>query len=76
MITIENLTDRQRMIMDLLWQCDTVEQVQTLIKALPTQADQRDALSLVQIATMEGLEEEGLLDQYEDAAKAAIDNCR
>jgi hypothetical protein len=76
MITIENLTDRQRMIMDLLWQCNTVEQVQTLIKALPTKADQRDALSLVQIATMEGLEEEGGLDEYKDAAKAAIDHCR
>jgi len=76
MITIEGLTTRQKNIMELMWQCQTMEQLQTLIKALPTQADQQDAVSLVQIATMEGLEEEGRLDEYKDAAKAAIDHCR
>jgi len=76
MITIEGLTPRQKTIMDLLWQCSTTESLETLIRALPTRADQQDALSLVQIATLEGLEEEGLLDDYKSQALAAIDLAR
>jgi thioredoxin-like negative regulator of GroEL len=69
MITISGLTTRQKTLMELMWQCQTMEQLQTLIKALPTRADQRDAVSLVQIATLEGLEEEGVLDQFEQQAR-------
>ena len=76
MITISGLTDRQRTIMDLLWTCNDLEQVNTFIKALPTVADQYDALSLVDIATQESLEEEGVIDQFEEQAREAIDRCR
>jgi hypothetical protein len=76
MITISGLTTRQKTLMELMWQCQTMEQLQTLIKALPTRADQRDAVSLVQIATLEGLEEEGELDRWEGAACEAIDRAR
>lgn len=70
MITIEGLTARQKSIMELLWSCRDIEQVQTLIRSLPSVADQYDALSLVQIATWESIEEElGL----EDCAEAAAD---
>jgi hypothetical protein len=76
MITISGLTTRQKTIMDLLWTCKDLAQVQTFIKALPTVADQYDALSLVDIATQESLEEEGVIDQFKEKACEAIDRCR
>jgi hypothetical protein len=76
MITISGLTVRQKTIMDLLWTCRDLDQVNTFIKALPTVADQYDALSLVNIATLESLEEEGGIDRWEEQAHAAIDRCR
>jgi hypothetical protein len=76
MITISGLTTRQKTIMDLLWTCKDLAQVQTFIKALPTVADQYDALSLVAIATQESLEEEGVIDQFKEQAREAIDRCR
>jgi hypothetical protein len=76
MITISGLTERQKTIMDLLWTCKDLAQVQTFIKALPTVADRYDALSLVNIATQESLEEDGVLDQFEEQAREAIDRCR
>jgi hypothetical protein len=76
MITITGLTDRQRTIMDLLWGCSTLEQVKTLIAAMPTGKDQQDARSLVLIATQESLEEEGVLEQFEEQAREAISRCR
>jgi hypothetical protein len=72
MITIEGLTQRQRNIMDLLWSCNTEADVQTLIQALPTPADQYDAQSLVKIATWDSLELELGLTAYEDLAHRAI----
>jgi hypothetical protein len=73
MITIEGLTQRQKTIMDLLWGCDSLEQVQTLISALPSSRDQRDAGSLVLIATLESMEQEGQLEEHLAAAKEIID---
>jgi hypothetical protein len=72
MIQIENLTHRQKQIMDLLWTCRDIEQVQTLIRALPAHSDQRDAWSLVQIAMWESLEQQGGMEEYETAAKDCI----
>lgn len=72
MITIENLTQRQRQIMDLLWTCKDIEQVKTLISALPERSDQLDALSLVDIATQQSLEQQGALKDYEQQAKDLI----
>ena len=73
MITIEGLNDRQKGIMDLLWNCNDLEQIQTLIAALPSKQDQYDARSLVMIATVESIEQElGYSKECTDAAKAAI----
>ena len=72
MISIEGLNDRQRNIMDMLWNCENIEQIQTLIRALPTKQDQYDARSLVLIATWESLETElGFSKEVRDAAAAA-----
>lgn len=76
MITIAGLTDRQRQIMDLLWSCESLEQVNTLIDALPTKNDQNDARGLVVIATQESFEQELGLEAYREASQAVIDRCR
>ena len=76
MITIEGLTPRQKNIMDLLWSCNTEADVQTLIQALPTAADQYDAISLVKIATWDSLALELGLYDYEDDALIAIAHAR
>lgn len=75
MIQIENLTPRQRQLMDLLWACRDTEQVDTLIAALPTLQDQYDAAALVRIAVWESIESESGLDRYEADAKTVIDRC-
>ncbi len=75
MITIQGLTERQRGIMDLLWGCENLEQIQELIAALPTRQDQLDARSLVWVATVESLEQElGIAKECKDAAASAIRN--
>jgi hypothetical protein len=71
-ISIHGLTERQRQIMDLLWTCQDTEQVNTLIRALPTKQDQCDAASLVDIAVWESIEQEVGLDKYEADAKNII----
>ena len=77
MISIEGLNERQRGIMDLLWNCQDIEQIQLFIKSLPTQSDQYDALSLVTIATHESIEQElGFSKECKDAAAAAIARAR
>lgn len=76
MIQIEGLTERQKSIMDLLWNCNDMEQVTTLIQALPTHQDQCDAHTLVMIATWESIEQELGLEPYENSACAIIAQCR
>ena len=58
--------------MELLWSCQDRDQVLTLIKSLPTIKDQRDACSLVDIATWETLELEGALEDYAQTARDLI----
>ena len=76
MISIAGLTPRQKTLMDLLWNCETMEQVELMVKALPTHKDRVDAAGLIQIATWESLEEEEGLDAYADLACIAISNAR
>lgn len=76
MITIAGLTTRQKNIMDLLWTCGSMEDVNTLIEALPTEQDQNDARGLVLIATWESIEEELGLEQYSDQARDIICRCQ
>lgn len=75
MITIAGLTERQKGIMDLLWNCQDLEQITLFIKSLPTEQDRIDARSLVWIATVESLEQElGIAKETKDAAARAISN--
>lgn len=74
MITLNGLTERQKQLVDLMWQCRDIEQVQTLIRALPTAKDQQDCRALMTVLVQETLEQEQGLGQYADAAMAAIRN--
>lgn len=47
-ITLEGLTQQQYQIADLLWNCDSQEQVQALIQSMPAQYKQ-DAVSIHQL---------------------------
>ena len=76
MITITGLTERQKNLMDLLWNCQDLEQVTALIQALPTRQDQVDAAGLIKIATWESIEQELGLEDYKDAALTAIARAR
>ena len=76
MITISGLTARQKQIMELMWSCNTQQQVNTLIAALPDARDRMDAKSLVEIALQATLEAEGELDAHKTAAQAAISRAR
>lgn len=72
MITITGLTSRQKSIMDMLWNMDSMDKVTAFIKALPTRKDQADAASLIEIAVAETIEQESGLDAYKDLAHCTI----
>ena len=62
--------------MDIMWTMTEMEQVQRFIKTLP-QRDQKDCLSLLDIAVQETQEHElNQLADYEQAAVAAIARAR
>jgi hypothetical protein len=71
MITINNLTVKQKLLLDVMWELDSLERVQAFIKTLPA-ADAQDAQALLQIAVWETIEQEDGLDAYRDIAAAAI----
>ena len=75
MITINGLTERHKQLIDLMWNCRDLDAVNTLISALPTKQDKLDCRSLCTILIQETLEQELGLEQYEDAATAAIARC-
>jgi hypothetical protein len=76
MITITGLTQKQKAIMDILWACTSIEQAELFIRSMPTHKDRADAHTLMNIAVLETLEQEGALDAYEQAARRAIDCAR
>ena len=76
MITIDNLTPRQRQLVDLMWTCPDLAAVNTLIAALPTEQDRIDCRGLCMILVQETLEQEEGLDHYEDLALDCISRAR
>ncbi len=71
--TLTNLTQRQKLLADLIWACETKEQALTLIQRLQGQ-DRIDARCIMQCMIYEVLEER--IEDYKDAACAAISNAR
>ena len=71
MITIDNLTVKQKALLTVMWEIDSMDKVHKFIGTLPAQ-DARDAHSLLQLLIWETLEHEGELDAYKDHADHAI----
>jgi hypothetical protein len=71
MITIDNLTPKQKAMMTVMWDMDSMDKVQSFIRTL-SPADARDAHCLLQIAIWESIEAEDGLDAYKDTASIAI----
>jgi hypothetical protein len=71
MITIQGLTPKQKALLTVMWDIDSVSKVKEFIGTLPA-ADARDAHSLLQMAIWESLEQEGELDAYMDQARSVI----
>ena len=71
-ITLYGLTARQKSVMELLWNCNTLDQAKSLIAALPTERDRVDAHTMLTMVAWDNLENMEGLDQYADAASAAI----
>jgi hypothetical protein len=72
-INIEGLNDRQMQICDLLWGCNTSEDVEALISSLPTLQDKLDARSLVNLMLYEELEKPKYDVLWDDARVFATD---
>jgi hypothetical protein len=71
MITISGLTTKQKALLTVMWDIDSVERVHEFIGTLPA-ADARDAHSLLKMAIWESLEQQGELDAYSDQARSVI----
>ena len=72
MISIPNLTQKQKMLLDVMWNIENIQQVNDFINSLP-QRDKMDARCLLQIAIDESIEHEGGLKEWEEEARKAID---
>ena len=71
MITISGLTVKQKALLTVMWDIDSVDKVKEFIGTLPA-ADARDAHSLLQMAIWESIEQEDGLDAYKDQARSVI----
>ena len=75
MITITDLTPKQKALLTVMWEIDSMDKVQQFISTLPTR-DAQDADSLLQIAIWESLEQEGAIDDYRQDSVDVISRIR
>lgn len=75
-ITLAGLNRQQQQLADLIWACDSKDQVNTLIKSLPNKALKAQAESIVELMMMATLEQlyDGIKDMAE--ANAVLDKIR
>ena len=71
MITIQGLTHKQKVFMDVMWSMESMPAVNAFIKSLPTR-DQQDCQSLVAIAVQDTLEQDNTMELYEQDAVDVI----
>jgi len=74
-IKLSGLTARQKQVIDLLWNCPTIEAAQALVAALPTHRDRCDARAMLTMVAHDSIEQEEGLDQYAQAAADCISRC-
>jgi hypothetical protein len=70
MITLDGLTHKQKMLAQLIWDCETQDQLETLIRCLPTKEDRFMASTLSRVMIYEALEQN--IDRWESATKAIL----
>jgi hypothetical protein len=75
-ITIEGLNARQRVLADMIWACDTREQISTFIRSLPTVDLQDEAKTIVDMMIMATIEQAydglGSLDEAQQLINKVI----
>jgi hypothetical protein len=74
MIQLEGLTHKQKMLAQLIWDCETQDQLETLIRCLPTMEDRHMASTLSRVMIYEALEPG--IDRYQEVALEVIDQAR
>ena len=74
MITLEGLTPKQKQLAQLIWDCDSQDQLTMLIRCLPTKEDRCMASTLSRVMIYEALEQN--IDHYESVAQEVIDHVR
>jgi hypothetical protein len=74
MITLEGLTPKQKQLAQLIWDCDSQDQLTMLIRCLPTKEDRYMASTLSRVMIYEALEQN--IDHYESVAQEVIDHVR
>jgi hypothetical protein len=72
MIQLEGLTKRQYQIADMIWQCDSQENLDTLMSVMPPEYKQ-DAVTVHELMLAAVFDQQ--LEIREDV-KAVIDHCR
>jgi hypothetical protein len=73
-ITLEGLTHKQKMLAQLIWDCETQEQLEMLIRCLPTREDRLMASTLSHVMIHEALEPG--IDRYKEVAKELLERVR
>ena len=74
-IKLSGLTARQKQVIDLLWNCPTIEAAQALVAALPTHRDRCDARAMLTMVAHDSIEQEEGLEAYAQAAADCISRC-
>ena len=75
MISIPNLTAKQKLLLDVMWNIENLDQVNDFINSLPYQ-DKIDARSLLKIAIDDSMEHEYGLEEYQSLAQKVLDKAQ
>jgi hypothetical protein len=71
---LDGLTHRQVEICDMLWSCDTMDEVNFLLNFCLTDEDRRTALTLIEIMHMEAAEADGELELVKHEVDELLNN--
>ena len=55
--TLEGLTPKQMFLADIIWECQTGDQVRTFVNSLPTPALRKEASTIVELMKMAVIEQ-------------------
>jgi len=70
-VEIDNLTTRQKVLADIVWACDSQEQLNQFMAGLPTQELKREVASIVEVMVMSAMEKD-VQDQSSHAVSAYL----